>query len=434
MELHQLKLNHFCRFCKNLLGDMTGRARGKNSVSHILHEQYPELVFDLNQEDAHQFPDQICSACYGKCNNWKYKYDKHKSKESRKPAEKREPFQSNKSLAIVPLQDLTTGLSCSDDPVCKVCSLVLPHLQLEPEIGPSPSKILRTEVPQVSPRDKVDPKVKKSNHPPTAGLVSMKLAFQKGTRLPSGEVIMGEPETVKIFTETQKNKSFEIEQCVEKDQAKLLSCKLCKRFSSSPVMSTVCNHIFCETCFTHFKSSIQSTICPGSASVECSKSVNIDQMEPLSGLLGNLHSSIHIRCPNNFCQEEVSVGDALKHIKTCKRRGSYNHSGNLHGAKNFNVNLRVGEVCETFDKMCEERKEDKMQVMFHKLVTDLKHSGNELHKDVQAIFEDYTDGVCDSGGGGDLLLTVALKSECNLPVNQYRACRRFAAQNRARLP
>ena len=97
-------------------------------------------------------------------------------------------------------------------------------------------------------------------------------------------------------------------------------------------------------------------------------------MEPLSGLLSNLHSSIHVRCPNTHGQEEISVGDAQKHIKVCRRRGSYTHSSNIHGSKSFNVNLRVGEVYDTFDNMCEERKEDKIQVMFHKLVSDFKKS------------------------------------------------------------
>ena len=204
----------------------------------------------------------------------------------------------------------------------------------------------------------------------------MKLAFQKGERMPSGEVILREPETVKIFTETQRNKSFDIEQCVEKDQAKLLACKLCKRFSSFPVMSSVCGHIFCDTCFTNFKSSVQTTICPGSASEACIKSVTVDQMEPLSGLLRNLHSSIHVSCPNSFCQVELSVGEIQNHSRSCHRRGSYTHTTNLHGAKNYNVNLRVGEVFDMVDKMCEERKEDKIQVMFHK-VSDLKLSGKD---------------------------------------------------------
>ena len=171
----------------------------------------------------------------------------------------------------------------------------------------------------------------------------MKLAFQKGERMPSGEVILREPETVKIFT--------------------------------------------------NFKPSVQTTICPGSVSEDCSKSVTVDQMEPLSGLLRNLHSSIHVSCPNSFCQVELSVGEIQNHSRSCHRRGSYTHTTNLHGAKNYNVNLRVGEVFDIVDKMCEERKEDKIQVMFHKLLSDLKLSGNDLHKDVQDIFQKYIDKV-----------------------------------------
>ena len=74
---------------------------------------------------------------------------------------------------------------CSNCPNCQVCSLVVPEL----ETGPSPSKIIRIEeVVTVSPRDKIDPKKRKSDHPSTAGLVSVKLDFQKGARMPSGEV------------------------------------------------------------------------------------------------------------------------------------------------------------------------------------------------------------------------------------------------------
>ena len=41
----------------------------------------------------------------------------------------------------------------------------------------------------------------------------------------------------------------------------------------------------------------------------------------------------------------------------------------------------------------------------------------------------YTRGVTKSENAIDVLQTVALKSECNLTVGQYRGCRKFALQN-----
>ena len=163
MDIHLPKVNYFCRFCKNLLGERK-RNRKKESVLNILKEQYPELGLELHQEDPHQFHSEICAPCWNKCTNWKTANDKHKMKEKNKPANSREPFTS--SLSIVPLLNITTGLICSQEPGCKVCDFVLPHNPEPDIIGPSPSKILRTEVPQVSPRDKLDPKKKKSKKIP----------------------------------------------------------------------------------------------------------------------------------------------------------------------------------------------------------------------------------------------------------------------------
>ena len=50
---------------------------------------------------------------------------------------------------------------------------------------------------------------------------------------------------------------------------------------------------------------------------------------------------------------------------------------------------------------------------------------------MQTLFQDYTDGVSDNDDNGvGVLQTVALKSECNFTVSQFKACRRFAAQNK----
>ena len=139
----------------------------------------------------------------------------------------------NKSILF---EDNTMGLVCTSDAYCKVCSLVTPDL----EIGPSPSKILKvTDVSSLSPRDKLDPKKKKSTHPPNAGLVSTRIDFMKGHREPSGQVEFQQPESIKIYTETKRSRSFKIQQCVEKDQARLLMCQLCRHFSSVPIISRV---------------------------------------------------------------------------------------------------------------------------------------------------------------------------------------------------
>ena len=104
---------------------------------------------------------------------------------------------------------------------------------------------------------------------PTAGLVSVKLDFQKGHRKPSGEIEMQEPETIKVYREIKRLKSIPVENCVESDQARLLMCNLCKRFPFKPVSSNVCGHIFCRQCYQNFISSVPTTICPGSAGDNC---------------------------------------------------------------------------------------------------------------------------------------------------------------------
>ena len=428
MDLHLLKLNKFCRLCKNILGiEEEKKKRNKVSVLEILKLQYPELEdFSFDNEDPNKFPGYICFSCHNKSSKWKADYSKHKNKMSRKPVSSREPFHSNRE--IVALNSVTSGFVCSRNSDCQVCSLVT--LNPSEEVGPSPSKILRiSEVAQVSPGDKIDPKKKKSKNPPKAGLASVKLDFQKGVRGPAGELIFQEPETVKVYTETKKSRSYSIDQCKERDQASLLSCRFCKRFSSTPVMSTVCNQIFCDSCFINFKSGLNTSICPGSASEACGKAVTLDHMEPLTGLLKNLHSSIHVCCSNSFCQESFPVSEIQAHVNSCLRRGSYSHASKLNDSRSFSAGLRVAKVLETFDQMCDDKKEDKIDVMFYKLVRDLKNSGNDLFKDVGKIYNKYSDGdhVSDEV---DVEQTVALKSECNLTVGQYRACRKFSLQNK----
>ena len=79
MELHHLKINKFCRFCKNLL-DGSERNKKKQTVSEMVRLHFPGLEFDFETEDPQQFPVNICTACYLKCYRWKTGYDKHRGK------------------------------------------------------------------------------------------------------------------------------------------------------------------------------------------------------------------------------------------------------------------------------------------------------------------------------------------------------------------
>jgi hypothetical protein len=422
MDFHLLKINSFCRFCKELI-DIK---RTKGCVSNILNLQNPDLgELDFGNEDPKKFPSHMCSSCYAKCKRWKTAYDKHSANMGRRSADKREAFTQN-TLSVITQNEISTGLVCSSNQECRVCSHVQPGL----EIGPSPSKILRiSETASVSPRDKLDPKKRRSDHPPNAGLVSVKIDFQKGRLSASGEVEFQEPETFKIYTETKKSKSYSLEDCQESDQARIFSCKICRRFPSIPVMSSVCGHIFCQACFLNFKSSIQTTICPGIGAADCRKSVSALQIEPLSGLLRNLHSSIHVLCSNSACKKSFPVSQVHNHERSCKRRGSYKHTNALYEARDNYVSQRVGEVYEQIDQFCDERKEDRIEVLFYKLVKDLKVTGNDLYKDVDIVYKKYVKGETESVKV-DVLKTVALKSECNLTVGQFRACRKFGLENK----
>ena len=124
MDLHLLKLNKFCRLCKNILGiEEEKKKRNKVSVLEILKLQYPELEdFSFDNEDPNKFPGYICFSCHNKSSKWKADYSKHKNKMSRKPVSSREPFHSNRE--IVALNSVTSGFVCSRNSDCQVCSLV----------------------------------------------------------------------------------------------------------------------------------------------------------------------------------------------------------------------------------------------------------------------------------------------------------------------
>ena len=107
-------------------------------------------------------------------------------------------------------------------------------------------------------------------------------------------------------------------------------------------------------------------------------SVSAEQMEPLSGLLKNLHASINIHCSKPSCNQSFPINQILRHYKSCLIRGSYPHNISLHEVRPSNVSRRVGDIMVKFDQMCKAKEEDKIDVMFNKLVNDLKRSGNDM--------------------------------------------------------
>ena len=102
--------------------------------------------------------------------------------------------------------------------------------------------------------------------------------------------------TYKIYSETTDTKSYDIKDCSDTDKANILKCQVCFKFPSDPVMSKKCGHIFCKTCFINFKASVKTSICPGSGRNDCDVKVTIDDMEPLTGIVKALYSTIHISC------------------------------------------------------------------------------------------------------------------------------------------
>ena len=141
-------------------------------------------------------------------------------------------------------------------------------------------------------------------------------------------------------------------------------CNLCKRFPFKPVSSNVCGHIFCRQCYQNFISSVPTTICPGSAGDNCGMVVTPDQIEPLSGILRNLHSSINVYCSNSACKKYFPVADILAHSNYCLTRGSYQHSNSLLQARNVTVQQRVGDLFDVIESSFVEKKEYIVDVLF----------------------------------------------------------------------
>ena len=283
----------------------------------------------------------------------------------------------------------------------------------------------------VSPSDKLT-KQSKARQGPGAGLASIKIDFEKGVTEPSGEVVFKEPVSYKIYSETKEMKSFDIKDCVEPDQAILLMCQLCQRFPSVPVMSSVCGHIFCKPCFVNFKTGVKTSICPGSGRSLCGEKVTVENMAPLTGIVKALHSSIHIHCRNPSCDKNFCVGQIEKHVKSCKKRGPYEHRSSLREARSNIVNDRVGDIFTRIDEMCEDKNENSVDVLFNKLVQNLRSEQNNLYIDVDKIYKEFIKGRTESltsYNEADVMKAVALKSKCNLTVGQYRSCRGFCVEN-----
>ena len=255
MEFHQQKLENFCRFCKQ---EGLSNPRKKNSFENIVRLQHPNVEIDFENEDPSVFPMLCCGSCSTKLNSWFRdfnNYEKFVKKKGKMHDGK--PFSTNR--AIIPSNNILSGLPCSMDQDCNVCSYLQPTSEVDS--GPSPSKVTRMSPSAiVSPSDKVTKK-SKIKQSPKAGLASIKLDFEKGSTGPQGKILFKQPSPYKIYSESKENKAFDIQDCVETDQANILKCQFCNRFPSDPVMSKVCGHIFCKICFVNFKSSVKSS-CP----------------------------------------------------------------------------------------------------------------------------------------------------------------------------
>ena len=128
-----------------------------------------------------------------------------------------------------------------------------------------------------------------------------------------------------------------------------------------------------------------------------------------------MHSSIHIHCSNSFCDKFFEISEIQNHIVACNRKGYYKHTNSLGEARSNVVIDRVGDIFEKIDAMCVEKKENSVDVLFTKLIQNLKHEQNNLCIDVDNIFKEYLKGETRSISefeSSDVLKSVALKSQC----------------------
>ena len=290
-SLHQVRLNSMCRICTTVVPDHI-RTFSKHTIEDIIKVLYKDKeISDFSCDDDNSHSKKICCTCHSKFIRLKNNYDAYKVKLRKKSLfENDHPFQSK---ATIP-ETIDIKFVCTEDNSCPVCVLQGPPIKMDMEYEESPSKKIKIDdEPKMSPRDKFDPKKAKRNQKPTVGNLSMKFGLEKGFIDSEGKVKHKDQETTKIYID--KN-NFHINDCVDKPQAEIFACQICRRFPKNPVCATkVCGHIFCKGCFQNFKKNVNTSQCP---LPECKKPVSLNDISPLEGILKNLHQSIRIYCQN----------------------------------------------------------------------------------------------------------------------------------------
>ena len=174
MDFHDQKLNIFCRLCKEEIADSSKRRR-KLTLEKNLKLQHPDIEIDLENEDPIVFPQFTCPNCRNKCECWYKDFTKYKAN-VRKKGKKyvAPPFATNRAKATA--ENVISGLPCTQQDDCQVCSFLQPGQEIDS--GPSPSKITRmSPTAVISPSDKLK-KRSKSKQSKTAALPSIKLDFE----------------------------------------------------------------------------------------------------------------------------------------------------------------------------------------------------------------------------------------------------------------
>ncbi|CAG0900487.1 unnamed protein product [Cyprideis torosa] len=88
------------------------------------------------------------------------------------------------------------------------------------------------------------------------------------------------------------------------------TCSICTELLFDPVEISICDHLFCRPCVTDWLK--RSRTCP-----ECRIHITEASLKEPNRSLRNFLANLRVHCPEEFCDDIVTIEQLEEHVKTC---------------------------------------------------------------------------------------------------------------------
>ncbi|CAG0902594.1 unnamed protein product [Cyprideis torosa] len=147
------------------------------------------------------------------------------------------------------------------------------------------------------------------------------------------------------------------------------TCSICTELLFDPVEISICDHLFCRKCVTDWLK--RSRTCP-----ECRTPATF--LREANRNLRNFLANLSVHCPEEFCDDIVTIAELEQHVKTCR-----------------NVQTLCEKGCEQLLLKSERKHHDCLQKLKHLLLEERTHGKDRMMQQKETLIQELQKVIND---------------------------------------